>query len=105
MKQEIKKMYGDRLLVLQEEAPKQIKGIIVADSHAEKHRPARGKILIVGAGCKEAVKGETVYFGKYAGSAIPIMEDDELFHDGKKIDTGKAKEMLIMREADVFMSV
>ncbi len=105
MKKKDIKMYGDRVLLIQEAAPDQIKGIIVAQSHAEKHRPARGTIIAVGPKCKEAVLNELVYFGKYAGSGIPVIDGDEFYAGGKKIDIGSAKELLIMREADLFMSV
>ncbi len=81
------RLWGDRVLIEQEKAPDAIKGIIVPET--SKNKPARGIIKAVGAKCTEAKVGETVYFGKYAGTPIPLNEGEEL---------------LILREADVFMS-
>ena len=63
-------------------------GIIIPDTAKEK--PQRGKVVAVGAGKKDeptTVKvGDTVLYGKYAGTEIQI--------DGK--------DYLIMRESDIF---
>jgi chaperonin GroES len=64
-------------------------GIIIPDTAKEK--PQRGKIVAVSEtdekGNKPAVKvGDTVLYGKYAGTEITV--------DGK--------ELLIMRESDIF---
>jgi chaperonin GroES len=79
----------DRVLV--EPAPAEEKtagGIIIPDTAKEK--PVRGKVVAVGAGKKDepiTVKaGDTVLYGKYAGTEIQI--------DGK--------EYLIMRESDIY---
>lgn len=62
-------------------------GIIIPDSAKEK--PLRGKVLAVGNGTKDEEMilkaGDSVLFGKYAGSEIEL--------DGKKY--------LIMRQSDV----
>ncbi|MCB9230700.1 MAG: co-chaperone GroES [Bacteroidia bacterium] len=62
-------------------------GIIIPDTAKEK--PQRGVVLAVGPGKKDeptSVKvGETVLYGKYAGTEIAI----------------EGKEVLIMRESDI----
>ncbi len=79
----------DRVLV--EPAPAEEKtagGIIIPDTAKEK--PVRGKVVAVGAGKKDepiTVKvGDTILYGKYAGTEIQI----------------NGKELLIMRESDIF---
>lgn len=63
-------------------------GIIIADTAKEK--PQRGKVVAVGTGKKDeplTVKvGDTVLYGKYAGTEITV----------------EGKEFLIMRESDIF---
>jgi chaperonin GroES len=63
-------------------------GIIIPDTAKEK--PQRGKVLAVGTGKKDepmTVKvGDTVLYGKYAGTEVSV--------DGK--------DYLIMRESDIF---
>lgn len=63
-------------------------GIIIPDTAKEK--PQRGKVVAVGAGKKDepvTVKvGDTILYGKYAGTEIQV--------DGK--------DYLIMRESDIF---
>ncbi|MFC1494195.1 co-chaperone GroES [Thermodesulfobacteriota bacterium] len=84
---------GDRVLVVRvEETEKTTGGIIIPDTAKEK--PQEGKVIAVGPGrwgengkriLMEVKKGDSVLFGKYAGSEIKI--------DGV--------EYLIMREDDV----
>ncbi len=66
-------------------------GIIIPDTAKEK--PQRGKVIAVGAGKPDepmTVKvGDTVLYGKYAGTEIQV--------DGKDV--------LIMREGDIFAIV
>jgi chaperonin GroES len=66
-------------------------GIIIPDTAKEK--PQRGKVLAVGSGKKDepmTVKvGDTVLYGKYAGTEVQV--------DGK--------DYLIMRESDIFAIV
>ncbi len=66
-------------------------GIIIPDTAKEK--PQRGKVIAVGAGKADepmTVKvGDTVLYGKYAGTEIQV--------DGKDV--------LIMRESDIFAIV
>lgn len=83
------KPLADRVVV--EAAPAEEKtssGIIIPDTAKEK--PQRGKVVAAGVGKKDeptTVKvGDTVLYGKYAGTEITI--------DGK--------EYLIMRESDIF---
>lgn len=83
------KPLADRVLV--EPAPAEEKtagGIIIPDTAKEK--PQRGKVVAVGGGKKDepmTVKtGDTVLYGKYAGTEITI----------------EGKDYLIMREADIF---
>lgn len=83
------KPLADRVLV--EPAPAEEKtssGIIIPDTAKEK--PQKGSVVAVGAGKKDeplTVKvGDTILYGKYAGTEITI--------DGK--------EYLIMRESDIF---
>jgi chaperonin GroES len=63
-------------------------GIIIPDTAKEK--PQKGKVLAVGNGKKDeplTVKvGDTVLYGKYAGTEINV----------------EGKDYLIMREADIF---
>lgn len=80
---------ADRVVV--EPAPAETttaSGIIIPDTAKEK--PQKGKVVAVGNGKKDepmTVKsGDTVLYGKYAGTEITV--------DGK--------EYLIMRESDIF---
>lgn len=80
---------ADRVLVEAAQAEeKTAGGIIIPDTAKEK--PQRGKVVAVGNGKKDeplTVKiGDSVLYGKYAGTEITI--------DGK--------EYLIMRESDIF---
>jgi len=63
-------------------------GIIIPDTVKEK--PQRGKIIAIGTGKKDepmTVKvGDTVLYGKYAGTEIQV----------------EGKDYLIMRESDIF---
>jgi chaperonin GroES len=63
-------------------------GIIIPDTAKEK--PQRGKVIAVGTGKKDepmTVKvGDTVLYGKYAGTEIQV----------------EGKDYLIMRESDIF---
>lgn len=86
------KPLADRVLV--EPAPAETKtagGIIIPDTAKEK--PQRGTVVAAGTGKKDepmTVKsGDTVLYGKYAGTEITI--------DGK--------DYLIMRESDIFAIV
>jgi len=83
------KPLADRVIV--EVSPAEEKtasGIIIPDTAKEK--PQRGTVIAVGNGKKDeplTVKvGDTVLYGKYAGTEITV--------DGK--------ELLIMRESDIF---
>jgi chaperonin GroES len=83
------KPLADRVIV--EVAPAEEKtasGLIIPDTAKEK--PMKGKIVAVGSGKKDepiTVKvGDTVLYGKYAGTEISV--------DGK--------DYLIMRESDIF---
>jgi len=62
-------------------------GIIIPDTAQEK--PQRGTVIAVGPGKKDepttVKEGDTVLYGKYAGTEIPV--------DGE--------ELLIMRESDI----
>ncbi len=84
---------GDRLLVKRvKEEEKTSGGIIIPDSAKEK--PIEGKVVSVGNGKRgddgkrvalEVKKGDTVLFGKYAGTEVKI----------------EGEEHLILREDDV----
>lgn len=83
------KPLADRVLVEPAAAEeKTIGGIIIPDTAKEK--PQRGKVVAVGNGKKDepmtVQAGDTVLYGKYAGTEISV--------DGK--------DYLIMREADIF---
>lgn len=83
------KPLADRVLVEAAAAEeKTAGGIIIPDSAKEK--PQKGKVVAVGTGKKDepiTVKvGDTVLYGKYAGTEITV--------DGK--------EYLIMRESDIY---
>ncbi len=82
------KPLADRVLVLPAPAEeKTIGGIIIPDSAKEK--PLKGNVIAIGNGTKDeemVVKpGDTVLYGKYAGTEIEL--------DGEKY--------LIMRQSDI----
>ncbi len=82
------KPLADRVLVLPAPAEeKTIGGIIIPDSAKEK--PLKGSVIAIGNGTKDeemVVKpGDTVLYGKYAGTEIEL--------DGEKY--------LIMRQSDI----
>ena len=83
------KPLADRVLILPAPAEeKTIGGIIIPDTAKEK--PLKGEVVAVGHGTKDEEMvlkvGDTVLYGKYAGTEITI--------DGR--------ELLIMRESDIF---
>ncbi|MBK9730197.1 MAG: co-chaperone GroES [Chitinophagaceae bacterium] len=83
---------ADRVLVKPADAEEKTKGgIIIPDTAKEK--PMKGKVIAVGNGKKDepmTVKaGDTVLYGKYAGTEITI----------------DSNEYLIMRESDIFAIV
>ena len=83
------KPLADRVLVQAAEAEEKTKGgIIIPDTAKEK--PQKGKVVAVGTGKKDepmTVKaGDTVLYGKYAGTEITI----------------EGQDYLIMRESDIF---
>ena len=82
------KPLADRVIILPAPAEeKTIGGIIIPDTAKEK--PLRGEVIATGNGTKdeeiELKKGDTVLYGKYAGTEIEL--------DGEKY--------LIMRQSDV----
>jgi len=86
------KPLADRVLVQAEAAEETTaSGIIIPDTAKEK--PMRGTIIAVGSGTKKqpmTVKaGDTVLYGKYAGTEITVNDI----------------EYLIMRESDIFAIV
>jgi len=86
------KPLADRVVVKPAEAEtKTVSGIIIPDTAKEK--PQRGEVVAVGNGKKDeplTVKvGDTVLYGKYAGTEISINGHD----------------VLIMRESDIFAIV
>lgn len=84
---------GDRLVVEPQEQETTTKGGIVLPGSVEKDKPIRGKVLAIGHGKLVDGKiqplqvkvGDSVLFGKYAGTSVKL-ED---------------KELLVMREDDV----
>lgn len=83
------KPLADRVLV--EPAPAEsttASGIIIPDTAKEK--PQRGTVVAVGAGKKDepltVKEGDTVLYGKYAGTELQV----------------EGKDYLIMRESDIF---
>lgn len=65
------KPLGDRLLVERiEEASTTSSGIIIPDN--AKDKPSQGKVIAVGSEVDEVKVGDTIVFGKYAGSEITI---------------------------------
>ncbi|HID32833.1 MAG TPA: co-chaperone GroES [bacterium (Candidatus Stahlbacteria)] len=82
----------DRILVERIEEEEKKGGIIIPDTAKEK--PQQGKVVAVGEGriddsgkriAMDVKKGDTILFGKYAGTEVRIMD----------------KEYLILREDDV----
>lgn len=96
------RLWGDRVLIKQAEAKAQVNGIIVPES--AKRKPSNGTVIGKGPKCAEAIVGEDVYFGKYAGTVITLREGEQFKYEGKLIPMKPEEELLIMREADVFMS-
>jgi chaperonin GroES len=83
---------GDRVLVEPAEAETTtLSGIIIPETAKEK--PQRGTVVAVGPGKKDepttVQPGDTILYGKYAGTEISV--------DGK--------DLLIMRESDIFAIV
>jgi chaperonin GroES len=80
------KPLGDRVLVRPEDEEEQVKGgIIIPDTAKEK--PQRGKVVAVGdgktddSGKKIALsvkKGDSVLYGKYAGTEVRLDDEDYL---------------------------
>ncbi len=69
------KPLGDRLLVERvEEVNTTASGIIIPDNAKEK--PSQGKVLAIGSDVEEVNVGDTVVFGKYAGTEL-ILDDKE----------------------------
>jgi chaperonin GroES len=86
------KPLADRVLIEPLEAETTTaSGIIIPDNAKEK--PQKGKVVAVGKGTKDepttVKKGETVLYGKYAGTELKL--------DGK--------DYLIMRESDILAIV
>ena len=88
---------GDRLIVKALEAEEKTRGGIVLPD-AAKERPQEGKVVAVGAGkvledgtvrSLEVKAGDTVLFGKYAGTEVKVDDND----------------FLILREDDVLAIV
>ena len=84
----IKPLAGRVIVEVSPAEEKTASGLIIPDTAKEK--PQKGKVVAVGEGKKDepiTVKvGDTVLYGKYAGTEISV--------DGK--------EFLIMRESDIF---
>ncbi len=86
------KPLADRVIVLAGEAEETTaSGIIIPDTAKEK--PQKGTVVAVGTGKKDepltVKEGDTVLYGKYAGTEISIDGND----------------YLIMRESDIFAVV
>lgn len=86
------KPLADRVIIQAADAEtKTASGIIIPDTAKEK--PQQGKVVAVGSGKKDepvTVKvGDSVLYGKYAGTEINI----------------EGREYLIMRESDIFAVV
>ena len=81
------KPLADRVLIKPAAAEEKIGGIIIPDSAKEK--PLKGEVVAVGNGTKDeemVVKsGDTVLYGKYAGTEIELEGD----------------KFLIMRQSDI----
>ncbi|MFT7880913.1 MAG: co-chaperone GroES [Sulfurimonas sp.] len=65
------KPLGDRLLVERiEEVSTTASGIIIPDN--AKDKPSQGKVIAIGSEVEDVNVGDTIVFGKYAGSEITI---------------------------------
>ena len=89
---ELAKPLADRVLIrVEKEVTKTAGGIIIPETAKEK--PQRGTVIAVGPGKKDepttVQPGDTILYGKYAGTEISV--------DGK--------DLLIMRESDIFAIV
>ena len=76
------KPLADRVLIKPAAAEEKVGGIIIPDSAKEK--PLKGEVVAVGNGTKDE-EGDTVLYGKYAGTEIEL--------EGEKY--------LIMRQSDI----
>ncbi len=86
------KPLADRVLIEPTEAEeKTASGIIIPDTAKEK--PQRGKVVAIGTGTKdekmEVKEGDTVLYGKYAGTELNVA----------------GKDYLIMRQSDILAVV
>jgi chaperonin GroES len=78
------KPLGDRVLVKRiEEENKTASGIIIPDNAKEK--PSRAEVLAKGDFVKSIEVGETVVFGKYAGTELKLDGEDYLVLEVKDI--------------------
>lgn len=64
----------DRCVVRRAKADEMIGSILIPD--VAKDKVQRGEVLAVGAKADEVRKGDTVLFGKYAGSDVTVDGDD-----------------------------
>ena len=71
------KPLGDRLLVERiEEVSTTASGIIIPDN--AKDKPSQGKVIAIGSEVEDVNVGDTIVFGKYAGSEITIDNSEYL---------------------------
>jgi len=78
------KPLGDRIVVLPEETPNKIGGILIPDSLREK--PYKGKVIEVGIRSVDIAPGDTVMYGKHCGTEV----------------TFEKQKYIIMRAGDCF---
>jgi len=56
---------GSKLLLIQEEAPKEYGGILLSEAHTEK--PNVGRVISVGNKCKFVKVNDKIAYAKYSG--------------------------------------
>ena len=81
----------DQILLRRNEAVTKIGGIYVPDETISKDKPAEGTVLEVGFDVKHVKAGQTIVFGKYAGTEYPI--------NGELLVFLREKEVIAIREA------
>jgi len=81
---EIKPIF-DKVVVIRDETPEKIGGIIVPDSVKERDKPLTGKVHAIGPEVRYIKVGDCVVFSQYAGMNIAL--DDQSY--------------IIMKEEDI----
>jgi chaperonin GroES len=85
------KPFGDRVLVKVKEVENKTEGGIILPDNASKDKPTEGEVIEVGGNPKNIEVGDTVIFGKYAGTEITLDGEDYLILETYKDILGVIK--------------